>query len=143
MGMADGLKKQGVVQWLGSHISSSLSILMHGAPIILFLLALMFFYLMTSYAFASGTAKVMALGGVIIGTLVTLHVHPIIAILSVAGVTNIGCNLTTYSHARNPLALGYGYHSPRKWMINGIVICFSGFIIFMTVGLIWWSILGL
>ncbi|AWX14883.1 2-oxoglutarate translocator [Mergibacter septicus] len=142
MGMADHLRTLGVVQWLGSQVSTELSTLMHGASPLLFLFVLMFFFLLTSYLFASGTAKVVALGGVIIGTLLSLGVEPMIAVLSVAGVMNIGCNLTTYSHARNPLAMGYGYHTTGKWMVNGVVIVFSGFIIFMLTGLIWWNLLG-
>ncbi|AWX13965.1 2-oxoglutarate translocator [Mergibacter septicus] len=142
MGMADHLRILGVVQWLGSQVSTELSTLMLGASPLLFLFVLMFFFLLTSYLFASGTAKVVALGGVIIGTLLSLGVEPMIAVLSVAGVMNIGCNLTTYSHARNPLAMGYGYHTTGKWMVNGVVIVFSGFIIFMLTGLIWWNFLG-
>lgn len=143
MGMADNLRALGVVKWLGDGISSYLSHAMSGSSPILFLLVLMLFFLMTSYLFASGTAKIVALGGVIIGSLLSLHVHPIIAVLSVAGIMNIGCNLTTYSHARNPIALGYGYHTSSRWMINGLIIGISGFVVFMTSGLIWWSILGL
>ena len=79
----------------------------------------------------------------ILGALVTLGVNPMMSVLAVAGVTNLGCNLTTYSHARNPLLMGYGYHTNNEWMRNGLVIAISGFIIFMTVGLLWWSVLGL
>ncbi|PSW26365.1 2-oxoglutarate translocator [Photobacterium phosphoreum] len=143
MGMANHLRSLGVVKWLGVNVSAFLSSTMNGASPIIFLLVLMLFFLLTSYLFASGTAKIVALSGVIIGALLTLGVQPIIALLSVAGIMNIGCNLTTYSHARNPLAMGYGYHTPGKWMMNGIVICGAGYIIFMSTGLIWWKILGL
>ncbi|MEF1219867.1 anion permease, partial [Photobacterium damselae] len=142
MGMANHLRSLGVVKWLGTNVSDFLSSAMHGASPTIFLLVLMLFFLLTSYLFASGTAKVVALGGVIIGSLLTLGVQPMIALLSVAGVMNIGCNLTTYSHARNPLAMGYGYHTPGKWMVNGLVICGTGFVLFMLTGLIWWHLLG-
>ena len=72
-----------------------------------------------------------------------LGVNPLIAILAVAGITNIGCNLTTYSHARNPLLMGYQYHNDKEWMKIGLVISIGGAIIFMATGLIWWSVLGL
>ncbi|OBT17209.1 2-oxoglutarate translocator [Vibrio sp. UCD-FRSSP16_10] len=143
MGMASHLKTLGAVTWLGNLVSDFLSSNMTGASPTLFLLVMMAFFLVTAYAFASGTAKVVALGGVVIGAMVSLGVTPIIAVLSVAGIMNIGCNLTTYSHARNPLAMGYGYHTAGKWMLNGLVIAFVGYIIFMSVGLVWWSILGL
>ncbi|WP_230389931.1 anion permease [Vibrio nitrifigilis] len=54
----------------------------------------------------------------------------------------MGCNLATYSHARNPLLMGYGYHSDGEWMRIGLVIAISSGIIFMISGLLWWSILG-
>ena len=76
----------------------------------------------------------------IIGALTSLGVDPLMAILAVAGITNIGCNLSTYSHARNPLLLGYGYHTDGEWMKIGLVISVVGAVIFMTVGLAWWSI---
>ncbi|MCW8996173.1 MAG: anion permease [Psychromonas sp.] len=143
MGMANHLRTLGAVEWLGNNVSGFLTHTLTGASPTLFLLVMMAFFLFTAYAFASGTAKVMALGGVIIGAMISLHVSALIALLSVAGIMNIGCNLTTYSHARNPLAMGYNYHSAGKWMLNGLVIAVSGYIIFISVGLLWWSVLGL
>ncbi|WP_417859544.1 anion permease, partial [Xanthomarina gelatinilytica] len=82
-------------------------------------------------------------GPVILGALVTLHVSPMMSVLAIAGITNIGCNLATYSHARNPLLMGYGYHSDSEWMKIGLVISIVGAIGFMAVGIVWWEILGL
>ena len=114
----------------------------HASPTVI-LIIMMVFYLITAYFFASGTAKVVALGPVIIGSLMALGVNPLISILAVAGITNIGCNLTTYSHARNPLLMGYQYHNDKQWMKIGLIISGGGAVIFMTTGIIWWSILGL
>ncbi|WP_252856829.1 anion permease [Photobacterium angustum] len=55
----------------------------------------------------------------------------------------MSCNLTTYSHARNPLLMGYQYHNDKEWMKIGLVISIGGAIIFIATGLIWWSVLGL
>ncbi|CAH0536573.1 DASS family sodium-coupled anion symporter [Vibrio marisflavi] len=143
MGMANHLKSTGFSSWVGSSVSSFLQTHMTGASPTVFLIAMMTFYLFTAYCFASGTAKVMALAPVIITALVSLGVAPLVAVLSVAGITNVGCNLSTYSHARNPLLLGYGYHTNSQWMKIGLVIAICAAVIFMTVGLAWWSILGI
>ncbi|WP_318450556.1 DASS family sodium-coupled anion symporter [Photobacterium leiognathi] len=143
MGMASQLKNLGFTGWVGHGVSDMISSSMGNAGPTLILIVMMSFYLLTAYFFASGTAKVVALGPVIIGSLMALGVNPLIAILAVAGITNIGCNLTTYSHARNPLLMGYQYHNAKEWMKIGLVISIGGAIIFMTSGLVWWSVLGL
>lgn len=143
MGMANHLKGTGFSSWVGNSVATALETGMSGASPTMFLIAMMAVYLPTAYLFASGTAKVVALAPVIIGALLSLGVDPMIAVLSVAGVTNIGCNLSTYSHARNPIMMSYGYHTASEWMKIGIVIAVSSFVIFMLVGLTWWSILGL
>ena len=142
MGMANQLKTLGFTDWVGSEVSQLLLNGMDGASTLIFLLAMMTFYLFTAYFFASGTAKVVALGPVILGALISLGVSPLLSVLAVAGITNIGCNLSTYSHARNPLLMGYGYHTDKEWMCNGLVISITGAILFMSSGLIWWNILG-
>ncbi|WP_375753235.1 DASS family sodium-coupled anion symporter [Vibrio sp. HN007] len=143
MGMASKLKTLGFTGWVGDLVSGALSSGLDGASATVFLVAMMAFYLFTAYFFASGTAKVVALGPVIIGALMSLGVSPLVSVLAVAGITNLGCNLSTYSHARNPLLIGYGYHSDSEWMKYGLVISISGAVLFMCVGLVWWNVLGL
>ncbi len=79
----------------------------------------------------------VALGPVIIGSLMALGVNPLIAILAVAGITNMVVTPIT-SHARNSLLMGYQYHNEKKWMKIGLkVISIGGAIDFMTSGLVW------
>ena len=140
MGIAGHLKTLGFTGWVGAQVSELLLTNMAGAGATTFLIVMMSFYLFTAYFFASGTAKVVALAPVIIGALMSLGVEPLVAVLAVAGVTNVGCNLSTYSHARNPLLMGYGYHTDSEWMRNGLVISMAGFVTFMTTGLLWWQL---
>ncbi|MCG8529364.1 MAG: anion permease [Desulfovibrionales bacterium] len=143
MMMANKIKALGFTSWVGTLVSNSLLSTLGGASPVIFLIAMMTFYLFTAYFFASGTAKVVALAPVILGALISLGVSPLIAVLSVAGITNAGCNLSTYSHARNPLLIGYGYHTDSEWMRLGLVICITGAVTFLAVGLTWWTMLGL
>ena len=142
MGMAGQLKTLGFTGWVGDNVSDIISAGVGNSGATIVLLLMMTFYLFTAYFFASGTAKVVALAPVILGSLVSLGVSPMLALLAVAGITNIGCNLTTYSHARNPLLMGYGYHNTNDWMKIGLVIAIVGAAIFMAVGFTWWAILG-
>ena len=143
MGMAGNLKKLGFTDWVGNMISDLLTHYLSHSSSLIFLLAMMTFYLFTAYFFASATAKVVALAPVILGALVTLNVDPMLSVLAIAGITNIGCNLATYSHARNPLLMGYGYHTDKEWMKIGLVISIVGAISFLLIGLLWWEILGI
>ena len=142
MGMADHLKTLGFTDWVGHQISNFLTSTLGGASPLIFLLAMMTFYLFLAYFFASAIAKVVAITPVFMGALISLGVSPMLAVLAIAGISSLGCNLATYSHARNPLLMGYGYHSDGEWMRIGLVIAISSGIIFMISGLLWWSILG-
>ena len=142
MGLANQLRIQGFTAWVGDNVATLIASGVGDASPFVPLALMMTFYLFTSYFFASGTAKVVALAPVILGSLMTLGVSPMIALLSVAGITSIGCNLTTYSHARNPLLMGYGYHTTGEWLKLGLVIAIAGTLIFMATGLIWWNLIG-
>ena len=142
MGLAGQLRVLGFTGWVGDNVAAMIAGGVGDASPMVPLALMMTFYLFTAYFFASGTAKAVALAPVILGSLVTLGVSPMIALLCVAGITSIGCNLTTYSHARNPLLMGYGYHTTSEWMKIGLVIAIAGSLIFMATGLLWWQIVG-
>ncbi|MGL6537883.1 anion permease [Aeromonas hydrophila] len=141
MGMADNLKRVGFTDWLGSELSQFMHDTLAGFDTVSMLLVVMGIYLFTSYAFASGTAKVVALAPVITGALLTVGVPKEIVIFSIAAITNVGCNMATYSHARIPLLLGMGYHTSAEWMRIGLVIALAGFAVVMSIGLLWWQFL--
>lgn len=139
MGMADNLKRVGFTGWLGDELSGFMHSTLGGLGTIPMLLVVMGLYLFTSYAFASATAKVVALVPVIAGALLAVGVPAELAIFSIAAITNVGCNLATYSHARIPLLMGMGYHTSAEWMRIGLVIAIVGFAIVMSIGLTWWQ----
>ncbi|MCX7126572.1 DASS family sodium-coupled anion symporter [Aeromonas sp.] len=139
MGMADNLKRVGFTGWLGDELSGFMHSTLGGLGTIPMLLVVMGIYLFTSYAFASATAKVVALAPVIAGALLAVGVPKELVIFSIAAITNVGCNLATYSHARIPLLLGMGYHTSAEWMRIGLVIALVGFAVVMSIGLTWWQ----
>ncbi|WP_421237963.1 DASS family sodium-coupled anion symporter [Aeromonas jandaei] len=139
MGMADNLKRVGFTGWLGDELSGFMHSTLGGLGTIPMLLLVMGLYLFTSYAFASATAKVVALAPVIAGALLAVGVPAELAIFSIAAITNVGCNLATYSHARIPLLMGMGYHTSAEWMRIGLVIAIVGFAVVMSIGLTWWQ----
>lgn len=141
MGMADNLKRVGFTGWLGDELSGFMHSTLGGLGTIPMLLVVMGLYLFTSYAFASATAKVVALAPVIAGALLAVGVPAELAIFSIAAITNVGCNLATYSHARIPLLMGMGYHTSAEWMRIGLVIAIVGFAVVMSIGLTWWQFL--
>ncbi len=142
VGMAKQLQIFGFIDWVGNNVASIISAGAGDSQPIITLSMMMAFYMCTAYFFASATARIIAVTPIILQTLVILGISPMIALLSVAGIGCVASNLTAYSHVRNSLLMGYGYHTSNEWMKIGLVIAGAGSVIFMTTGMIWWQVLG-
>ena len=139
MFMANNLKNLGFTTYVGDALATSISSFLPNANTYIYLFFLLIFYLFASYFFASATAKVLALAPVILNALVGLGVDLELAVFMLAGVSSLGCNLATYTHARNPLLYGFNYHTQVQWMKIGFLISFASFLLFFFVFLIRWS----
>ncbi|WP_430735293.1 DASS family sodium-coupled anion symporter [Halodesulfovibrio aestuarii] len=117
--MASGLKKTGVLLWIGKLAASHL----HGLPpssVALFLV-LMFFVL--HYFFASTTAHTTALMPLFMVTAVSLlppEMLPRIALMLAASLGLMGI-ITPYATGPSPIWYGSGFISQARWWFLGII----------------------
>jgi DASS family divalent anion:Na+ symporter len=139
--MAEFLNKLGFTQWFGNVIGQQISF-MSTLGWITTLIVLNAIYIYIHYFFASGTAQVAALYAVFVGIGVKLGVpvYPLALLLGFS--SSLYCSLTQYAHARGPILFGSGYVNTSEWWRVGFIVNLANQIIFITIGLIWWKILG-
>lgn len=140
--MAGFLNKLGFTKWFGNSIGEQLEFMtsMHWIVILITLNAI---YTYIHYFFASGTAQVAALYAVFLGVGIKLGIPPYPLALMLAFSSSLYCSLTQYAHARGPILFGSGYVTTKEWWTAGFAINILNQIIFVTVGLIWWNLIGL
>lgn len=140
--MAGTLNTLGFTKWFGSEIGDRLAF-MSGMHWILILVALNAVYTYVHYFFASGTAQVAALYGVFLGVGLKLGIplYPLVLLLGFS--SSLYCSLTQYTHARGPILFGAGYVTSAEWWRAGFMVNLLNQIIFATVGMLWWKLIGL
>ena len=141
--MADQLKKLGFTTWFGNLIGAEVGSVMSGNSWVLILLLLNAAYFYTHYFFASGNAQIAALYAVFLGVGINLGIPAAPMAFMLAFTSSLYCSLTQYSHARGPILFGAGYVPTGVWWKTGFVISIINQIIFMSIGLIWWKVIGL
>jgi DASS family divalent anion:Na+ symporter len=66
-----------------------------------------------------------------------------IAVLSLAYGSNLMAGLTHYGTTPGPIYFGAGYVSQATWWRIGLVGSIANLLIWMTIGVAWWKVLGL
>ncbi|EKK2896791.1 DASS family sodium-coupled anion symporter [Escherichia coli] len=140
--MANQLKKLGFTTWFGNLIGDTIGSAMGGTSWIVLLLLLNAAYFYTHYFFASGNAQIAALYAVFLGVGVHLQIPAAPMALMLAFTSSLYCSLTQYTHARGPILFGAGYVPTGVWWRTGFVVSLFNQVIFISVGLVWWKILG-
>lgn len=141
--MATQLQMLGFTKWFGELMGIKIgSILGEGNwYILLIVINAVYFYL--HYFFASGNAQIAALYTVLLGVGLSLHVPLAPLALSMAASSSLSCSLTQYSHARGPILFGAGYVPTGTWWRIGFIVSLVNQTVFLTIGLLWWKMLGL
>lgn len=141
--MATQLQMLGFTKWFGELMGIKIgSILGEGNwYILLIVINAIYFYL--HYFFASGNAQIAALYTVLLGVGLSLHVPLAPLALSMAASSSLSCSLTQYSHARGPILFGAGYVPTGTWWRIGFIVSLVNQTVFLTIGLLWWKMLGL
>lgn len=137
--MANHLNKFDIIEWLSSYSVGYLNGVNWkvGFPI----LGLVYFY--SHYLFASSTAHILAMFVSFLTVSVQLGTPPMLAALVLAFFSNLFGGLTQYTFSPGPLLYGAGYTSIKEWWITGFIVSVINIIIWVSVGLVWWKILGL
>jgi divalent anion:Na+ symporter, DASS family len=103
-------------------------------------LLLVYFY--AHYAFASITAHVTAMLIPFLAVTTAVGAPAGITVLLLAYLSNLSAGLTHYGTTPAPVYFGTGYVKQRNWWTIGFIASVLNILIWSTVGLIWWKILG-
>ncbi|HMY72137.1 MAG TPA: anion permease, partial [Blastocatellia bacterium] len=104
------------------------------------LLALVYFY--AHYAFASISAHALAMYLPFLIVTIAAGAPPILAVVLLAYLSNLSASLTHYGTTPGPIYFGAGYVTQQTWWKIGLIASVPNILIWSTVGLLWWKILG-
>lgn len=137
--MATFLGQLGFIKWFSDRVSSAI-----GHPDWLTgYLALLFAYSYSHYLFASTTAQISAMFAPFLAVALALGAPPLLAALTLGFYSNLSGSVTHYATAPGAVLFGAGYVSIPTWWRVGAVVSLYNFIIWLTVGGLWWRFLGI
>ena len=137
--MASQLGELGVLDWFSDRVSGVLAD-GHWLPAFLSL-SLIYFY--AHYFFASATAHVSAMYAPFLALALAVGTPPLLAALLLAFFSNLFAGLTHYGTAPAPILFGSGNVGIGAWWTLGALISVVNIAIWLGVGSLWWSLLGL
>lgn len=103
-------------------------------------LALVYFY--AHYAFASITAHALAMYTPFLIVCITAGAPAALAVALLAYLSNLSAGLTHYGTTPGPIFFGANYISQQKWWKLGLLASIPNILIWASLGLVWWKILG-
>jgi DASS family divalent anion:Na+ symporter len=136
------LNKTGVVAWFSEGMKAAIVASGMGWMAVAGVLLLVF--VLSHYFFASTTAHIsaMMLAFLTVGAqlLPPQYVAPFMLMMT-AG-SGVMMTLTHYATGTSPIIFGSGYVSMGKWWGVGFVMAVVELLVFATVGMVWWKVLG-
>jgi divalent anion:Na+ symporter, DASS family len=102
---------------------------------------LVYFY--AHYGFASITAHATAMFIPFLTVTVAAGAPPYVAVLALAYFSNLCASLTHYGTTPGPIYFGADYVPQGTWWKLGLIASFLNIPIWITIGLLWWKVLGL
>lgn len=141
IGIADTLAGAKFFTWLAQAASAGINLTGYNVYIVLFILLLV--SVLIRYIFASMGAYVAAFIPVlyVVGAAAQMPAMPLA--LLIAGSASYGCLTTHYGGAVGPILFGSGYVDQKTWWKLGAAMVAFNVIVYMTVGLAYWKLLGL
>jgi DASS family divalent anion:Na+ symporter len=137
--MSDYLKVFGLTGWFSQVIGNVFS----GSHSIAALYGLAIAYFYSHYFFASNTAQIGAMYGAFLAVAIIAGAPPIISALLLGFFSSLFSSMTHYSTGSAPIYFGTGYVSVSDWWLYGFIISVLNISIWLGVGYLWWSFLGL
>jgi divalent anion:Na+ symporter, DASS family len=136
--MASKLNEYGMVNWFGKEIGSHLG----GFPPFAVFALVAIVYVYVHYFFASATAHISALFPLSLALMIAAGVPAFPAAIALGCLSNVyGC-LTQYAIGSGPVMFGAGYVTQGEWWKAGFVMSVIYIFVFLTVGPLWWKLLG-
>ena len=137
--LASKLNEYGVVAWFGGTIEQQLG----GLTTLTAFVIVSAVYVYVHYFFASAAAHISALFPVALALIVAAGFPALPAAIALGALSNVmGC-LTQYAIGSAPVMFGAGYVSQAEWWKAGFMMSLIYLGIWLTVGPVWWSVIGL
>nr|WP_198982720.1 DASS family sodium-coupled anion symporter [Herbaspirillum sp. ASV7] len=140
--LAEQLNKTGVVAWFSDGMKAA--IVASGMGWFAVAAVLLLVFVLSHYFFASTTAHIsaMLLAFLTVGAqlLPPQYVMPFMLMMTAGSA--IMMTLTHYATGTSPIIFGSGYVSMGKWWGVGFVMAVVELLVFATVGMVWWKVLG-
>ncbi len=138
--MADFLNKLGLIGWFSNNIKDTIENMglhwtLSGGILVLV-------YLYAHYFFASTTAHITAMFAAFYAAGIGLGAPPMLFALIMAAASNIMMCLTHYATGTSPVIFGSGFVSLGTWWRVGFIMSIANLLIWLSVGLAWWKVLG-
>ena len=137
--LAQAVASSGTPAALASRVSSALD---GTPPLLAFVLASGVAYL-AHYLFASITAQVLTMFLPLVLVLIHTGVPPALACYGMIFAFNLSAGLTHYGATNGPVLFAADYVSARTWWRVGFVVGALNLVVWLSVGLVWWRVLGL
>jgi len=108
----------------------------------LFLVTLLI-YFYAHYAFASITVHLVSMYPAFVGVLIAAGAPPALVVACFAYFANFSAGLTHYGTTPAPIVFSLNYVSQGTWWKVGLVMSVVNIVVWLTVGMGWWKLLGL
>lgn len=137
--MSGYLEKFGLTSWFSQSIRDIFK--GYHSVIALYGLAVVYFY--SHYFFASNTAHIGAMYGAFLAVALMVGAPPMISALLLGFFSSLFSSMTHYSTGSAPIYFGMGYVQVSDWWTYGLLVSLVNISIWLGVGYLWWSFLGL
>lgn len=136
--MAGELNKRGVIEILSQAMFGYARLL----PWLVGLVLLAVAYLYIHYGFASMTAHITALYPGFLAAALATGAPPLLAAFLLAYFSNLNAGMTHYGTGSAPVYFGVGYIGQSTWWKIGLIMSAVNVVIWLTVGMAWWKLIG-
>ena len=136
--MAGFLNSLGFIPWFSGIISGWVGGL--SWPVAFLVLALVYFY--AHYFFASLTSHVAAMYAAFVGTAIAAGVPPILAVMTLAFLSNYFSTVTHYGGAAPTLLFAQGFFGTGEWWVKNFAMSIFNLSIWIGVTAVWLRLLG-
>ena len=133
-----GGKEQNMISWFQGRMGSAVT----GMSWEVALAVLALVYYAVHYFFASVTVHISSLYLPFLILAIGADAPPMLSAMVLAVCSSLSGSLTHYGTGTAPVFYGAGYISVKEWWRHGAMIGLLNFLIFTTVGAVWWKVLG-
>lgn len=138
--MATMLGKLGVTKFLADELGIIASNMGLSEISIMIFLSLAFLY--SHYFFASTTAHISAMFFVFYSAGLALGVPPLLYAFIMITASNVMMSITHYATGTAPVIFGTNYVTINRWWGVGFILSVVNMLVMISVGFVWWKILG-